>query len=72
MTPKIKEYSLVTEHDEKRFVVAVNDLIEQGWQPFPGLTALPEYPVFYQAMVLYEENNAPLPTSPSEGEPTVS
>jgi len=55
----IEEYRAISEHDLKKLVTEVNNLISKGWQPFgdfqvvaPVVGGSPS-PLFSQAMVRY-------------------
>lgn len=57
------EYTIVSRNGENEFVQAINEHIEDGWQPQGGVSMVlwthPEYPdefIFAQAMVRIEDD----------------
>lgn len=61
--PKITEYACVTGSDAEAMEVTVNEMIQDGWQPFGGVSVTRQEPeteqdfphILAQAVVRYAE-----------------
>jgi hypothetical protein len=48
------EYTIVSDSDEKILIEKVNEMFGQGWETEGGVAISPDG-VFYQAMILFDE-----------------